>query len=149
VPKYKGPERRVRLPLTRRKVRKLDLPFGNYDITGDRRISRDYQAGRSGSFGMGYVTPESADGFAPNLGHDIVEFKDQKITERRMSGAGRRKGDLARALETGESAIFQVGKGSWKQSAKKLAKKAGKAGKLGLGAIALYDMVNRKNNGSK
>jgi hypothetical protein len=53
----------------------------------------------------------------------IVESKLKTIRpDRRMHGAGRRKGDLNRALKTGEEVIYQFGKGAW-ANAGKLAKK--------------------------
>jgi hypothetical protein len=43
--------------------------------------------------------------------HGIVEIKEEySKPERRIGGAGRRKGDLLRALDSGEGVIFDVSK---------------------------------------
>jgi hypothetical protein len=141
--KYTGPERRGQ-EQTRREVRKLSFPFGESIITGDRRWVRDYEQGRGARPTLPNSPTRNAD--EGHSRHDIVEFKEHRPSiERRYLGAGRRSGDLARALETGESAIFQIGKGAMKSVGKlgKLARKAGKHIPVIGTAIGLYDLVNR------
>lgn len=90
---------------------------------------------------MEWIEPTASSSAGPHV-EGIVEIKEHAPRpERRIGGAGRRSGDLARALQTGEAVTFQVGKG---YLAKKALSKAGKAGKLALGAITLYDMVNKQ-----
>ena len=153
---YKGPERRGKSP-SRRRV--LDLKYA--DTTrpfGLSRLEREsVYAGRSrlmnseriaNSTANPYVTRQT--GLGP---HGIVEIKESVIArDRRVEGAGRRKGDLSRALDTGENVTLDVNK-SPKSAFKglgKVAKKAAKhGGKLGLAisaASSVYDMVNKNKN---
>jgi hypothetical protein len=114
--KYKGPERRSKGP-TRRVG---NFPVGDTIHTYERRLE-DRMSGRP-------RVPVIADEVVQGRGFEgshygIVETKTKNVRpERRMGGAGRRKGDMSRALKTGEPVIFQVGKGAW-ANAGKLAKK--------------------------
>lgn len=127
--KYKGPERRT---INKEPTRRTNT-INKYE----RRLVRDYDPGRSVSNMV--IGPLGA----PSHSAEIIDIKEHAPgTERRMHGAGRRKGDLARALKTGEPAIYQVGKGAWKSTGK-LAKKAAKKLPVIGTAIGIYDLVNR------
>jgi hypothetical protein len=118
--KYTGPERRSK-----------------YLRPTRRRIDRDVNLGRRlGNIGLGYDalrTPgpglrtevnrvnigevdfqRNADSGVRGPGQfqrGIVELKETVVpNERRVQGAGRRKGDLKRALKTGEPVVFDLDK---------------------------------------
>jgi hypothetical protein len=122
---YKGPERRSSKP-TRRRGADPTAPSLSAQ-SSDRRYARDYSAGRSTNAPAGNMLANRR-----TEGVGIVEVKNATSgTDRRISGAGRRSGDLARALDTGESAIYQFGKGIWANAGKLAEKVIKKKLKLG------------------
>ena len=117
----------------------------------DRNAGRLLEQGDPPMINFG-ESPHTVGGDAPQDRRQMdfePQVEKRKISDRRSRvdrryGAGCRSGDLSRALKTGEPVIFDFAK--MKPAAKKLAKKAGKAGKLGLAisaGSALYDMVSR------
>jgi len=105
-----------------RRANKKDWTYGTV------RSERRYEERMSGRTGITDVSRPGAEHVGATPTDDsLVQIKTHEPRpERRIGGAGRRAGDLARALETGESVIFQMGKGSWAKSAGKLAKVAAK-----------------------
>lgn len=140
--KYKGPERRTGKPSRRSAL--------------ERRYIRDLVAGRGQTGGMiptgtevsthnvnMSLAPEASSPTMPHRGpgrQSIVQIKDMDAHTTRRQGPGRRKGDLSRALKTGESVQYDLSK---MKSAGKLAKKAAKHIPAIGAAVGIYDLVNR------
>jgi hypothetical protein len=119
---YKGPERRKGGETRRVGVKSKSYLGDTVTETSyyDRRMD-DQLAGRPRTQAMGNDVLQGR--LEEGTRYGIVETNTHVVRpERRMHGAGRRKGDFARALTTGESVIFQLGKGAW-ANAGKLAKK--------------------------
>jgi hypothetical protein len=118
--KYTGPERRSKyLRPTRRRIDRdvnLGRRLGNMGLGHDpllhgrgpglrTEVNRvnigevDFQRNADSGSGVGQFQ------------RGIVELKETVVpNERRVQGAGRRKGDLKRALKTGEPVVFDMAK---------------------------------------
>jgi hypothetical protein len=108
--KYTGPERRTG-DITRREPVPKRYPLTAFPVT---------------------ISETTANRRLDEPAHGIVEIKEHKAPmESRMHGAGRRSGDLARALKTGEESVYQFGKGVWANAGKLAEKVIKKKLKLG------------------
>lgn len=120
--------------------------------TSGRRINReerrrtDRQAGKSriGALGITHLegrdfTDASRIPDGPSAQYGIVETKVQDVRpERRLLGAGRRKGDFANAMAKGKPVVLDVSKSPKSAfTGKGIGKLSKKAGAFGLGLAAL------------
>lgn len=150
--KYTGPERRV-VENTRRvrDVKHMPVAGSSHAV---RLLQRQRLSGETSAQTRYYtaghidvINSVSGPGGVGGQDRGIVEVKEATPhNEKRIGGAGRRSGDLARALKTGEPAYFDLAKTPKSVFSGKLAKLAKKAAKripaIGV-AAGIYDLVNR------
>lgn len=136
---YQGPERRKG---ARRWTEKITSGASLDYAKGKARIIRNENElpgmrGMGSRGHLGTMLPEAHSG--GGMGIATLDHAGEKVPRR--LGAGRRKGDLARAISRGEEVTFDLSKMG---RVGKLARKAGKLGMILSAGAAVYDMVNKQ-----